>query len=58
LHSICLQITDRSKERKKDKNEGKTRKITVVTIGYLVERRGYWKLKEEAQDNAVWEVAL
>jgi hypothetical protein len=58
LRSSCLQIIDGSKEKSKNKNEGKTRKKTLVVIGYLMERRGYWKLKEETLDSAVRELAL
>ena len=58
MYSSCLQITDGSKERNKDKNEGKTRKKTLAAIEYLMERRGYWKLKEETLDSAVRELAL
>jgi hypothetical protein len=33
-------------------------KKTLAAIGYLMERRGYWKVKEEALDTAVWKLVL
>jgi hypothetical protein len=47
------------KQREKyGQKEGKTRKNTLAAIGYLMERRGYWELKEGALDSVVRKRAL
>jgi hypothetical protein len=38
----------------KNKSDGKTTKKTEEFCMALNEKRGYWKLKEEALDRTVW----
>jgi hypothetical protein len=42
------------KDRGKDRSDGKTRKIRKQLLHSLMEKGGYWILKEEVLDRTLW----